>query len=95
MDVVGYCFLNSGNNYSPREKFLQWLQEGPKPVYIGFGSIPLEDPLKTTRIILKALKETGQRGIIDKGWGNLRNFNDIPKHVFLLEDCPHDFNMLL
>lgn len=91
VDVVGYCFLNSGNNYSPREKFLQWLQEGPKPVYIGFGSMPLEDPLKTTRIILEALKETGQRGIIDKGWGNLGNFNEIPKHVFLLEDCPHDW----
>lgn len=91
VDVVGYCFLNSGNNYSPREKFLQWLQDGPKPVYIGFGSMPLEDPLKTTRMILEALKKTGQRGIIDKGWGNLGNFNEIPKHVFLLEDCPHDW----
>ena len=32
---------------------------------------PLEDPKKTTDIILKALKDTGQRGIIDRGWGGL------------------------
>lgn len=34
---------------------------------------PLEDPKKTTDIILEALKDTGQRGIIDKGWGDLGN----------------------
>lgn len=32
---------------------------------------PLEDPKKTTEIILEALQDTGQRGIIDRGWGDL------------------------
>lgn len=32
---------------------------------------PLEDSKKTTDIILEALKDTGQRGIIDRGWGDL------------------------
>lgn len=32
---------------------------------------PLEDPMKTTEIILEALQDTGQRGIIDRGWGDL------------------------
>eukprot|EP01018_Ginkgo_biloba_P018514 Gb_40347 [translate_table: standard] len=91
VDVVGFCFLNLGSNYNPRQDFIQWLQAGPMPVYVGFGSMPLEDPLKTTDIILEALKETGQRGIIDKGWGNLGNFHEIPDYVFLLEDCPHDW----
>ena len=34
---------------------------------------PLEDPRKTTGILLEALKGTGQRGIIDRGWGGLGN----------------------
>ena len=34
---------------------------------------PLDDPPKTTYIILEALKDTGQRGIIDRGWGDLGN----------------------
>ena len=32
---------------------------------------PLENPAETTRIIIEALKETGQRGILDRGWGGL------------------------
>lgn len=34
---------------------------------------PLEDPKKTTDVILEALKDTGQRGILDRGWGDLGN----------------------
>nr|XP_016475983.1 PREDICTED: sterol 3-beta-glucosyltransferase UGT80B1-like [Nicotiana tabacum]XP_016475984.1 PREDICTED: sterol 3-beta-glucosyltransferase UGT80B1-like [Nicotiana tabacum] len=91
VDVVGYCFLNLGSNYQPPEEFIKWIQNGSKPVYIGFGSMPLEDSPKTTDIILEALKNTGQRGIIDRGWGDLGTFQEIPENVFLLAECPHDW----
>ncbi|XP_050269380.1 sterol 3-beta-glucosyltransferase UGT80B1 isoform X2 [Quercus robur] len=91
VDVVGFCFLNLGSKYQPQEKFVQWIQNGPEPIYIGFGSMPLEDPRKTTGILLEALKGTGQRGIIDRGWGGLGNFTEVPDNVFLLEECPHDW----
>ncbi|KAH7525113.1 hypothetical protein FEM48_Zijuj06G0190700 [Ziziphus jujuba var. spinosa] len=91
VDVVGYCFLNLGSKYQPQEEFVQWIQKGPKPIYIGFGSMPLEDPKKTTDIILEALKDTGQRGILDRGWGDLGNLIDVSDNIFLLEDCPHDW----
>ncbi|GLU06994.1 hypothetical protein SLE2022_239750 [Rubroshorea leprosula] len=91
VDVVGYCFLNLGSKYEPREEFVQWIQKGPQPIYIGFGSMPLENPIKTTDIILEALKVTGQRGIIDRGWGDLGLFTEVPENIFLLEDCPHDW----
>ncbi|CAL5348590.1 unnamed protein product [Camellia sinensis] len=82
VDVVGYCFLNLGSKYQPPEEFVQWIQKGPQPIYIGFGSMPLEDPKKTMDIILEALKNTGQRGII---------FPEVSDSVFPLEDCPHDW----
>nr|XP_023908124.1 sterol 3-beta-glucosyltransferase UGT80B1-like [Quercus suber] len=91
VDVVGFCFLNLGSKYQPQDKFVQWIQNGPEPIYIGFGSMPLEDPRKTTGILLEALKGTGQRGIIDRGWGGLGNFTEVPDNVFLLEECPHDW----
>ncbi|GLU16516.1 hypothetical protein SLE2022_329470 [Rubroshorea leprosula] len=91
VDVVGYCFLNLGSKYHPREEFVQWIQKGLQPIYIGFGSMPLEDPKKTTDIILDALKDTEQRGIIDRGWGDLGLLTEVPENVFLLEDCPHDW----
>ncbi|KAL2519836.1 Sterol 3-beta-glucosyltransferase UGT80B1 [Forsythia ovata] len=91
VDVVGYCFLNQQSKHQPPEEFVQWIQKGPEPIYIGFGSMPLEDSKKTTDIILEALKNTGQRGIIDQGWGDLGTHTEIPDNVFLLVDCPHDW----
>ncbi|KAJ6391841.1 hypothetical protein OIU77_025744 [Salix suchowensis] len=91
VDVVGYCFLNLGSKYEPKEEFVKWIQKGKEPIYIGFGSMPLEDPKNTMDIILEALKETGQRGIVDRGWGDLGNFMEVPDSVFLLKDCPHDW----
>ncbi|KAJ1286380.1 hypothetical protein BS78_03G348800 [Paspalum vaginatum] len=91
VDVVGYCFLNLGTKYQPPPELSQWLQQGPKPIYIGFGSMPLDDEKKVTSIILDALRETGQRGIISRGWGALGSFSEVPVDVFISEDCPHDW----
>ncbi|XP_057446051.1 sterol 3-beta-glucosyltransferase UGT80B1-like isoform X2 [Lotus japonicus] len=91
VDVVGYCFLTLGSKYQPREDFVQWMQKGSEPLYFGFGSMPLEDPKRATDVILEALKDTEQRGIIDRGWGNLGNLAEVPDNVFLLEECPHDW----
>nr|CAB3478950.1 unnamed protein product [Digitaria exilis] len=101
VDVVGYCFLNLGTKYEPPLELSQWLQQGPKPIYIGFGSMvcilcnsnfnPLDDEKKVTSTILDALRETGQRGIISRGWGALGSFSEVPVDVFILEDCPHDW----
>lgn len=34
---------------------------------------PVQEPEKMTQIIVEALEITGQRGIINKGWGGLGN----------------------
>ncbi|XP_047341003.1 sterol 3-beta-glucosyltransferase UGT80B1 [Impatiens glandulifera] len=91
VDVVGYCFLNLASNHESSNEFSEWIQKGSKPIYIGFGSMPLEDAKKTTDTILEALRKTGQRGILDRGWGDLGILLDVPDNVFLLADCPHDW----
>lgn len=42
---------------------------GPAPVYIGFGSLVVDDPAKLTAQFVEALKRTGLRAIIQRGWG--------------------------
>ncbi|KAL1533468.1 sterol 3beta-glucosyltransferase [Salvia divinorum] len=91
VDVVGYCFMNLGSKYQPSEEFAEWIQKGSQPIYIGFGSMPLDDSNKTTNTILEALEITGQRGIIDRGWGDLGKYSNIPDNVFMIVDCPHDW----
>ncbi|XP_039162166.1 sterol 3-beta-glucosyltransferase UGT80A2 isoform X2 [Eucalyptus grandis] len=94
IDVVGFCFLDLASSYQPPESLVKWLEEGEKPIYIGFGSLPVQEPEKMTEIIVKALEITCQRGIINKGWGGLGNSAEKKDFVYLLDNCPHDWLFL-
>ncbi|AQK42653.1 Putative glycosyl transferase family 28 protein [Zea mays] len=54
----------------------------------------VQDPQKMTEIIVKALEITGQRGIINKGWGGLGTLSEPKDFVYLLDNCPHDWLFL-
>ncbi|KAI3973092.1 hypothetical protein MKX01_019750 [Papaver californicum] len=94
IDVVGFCFLDLASNYAPPKPLVDWLESGPKPVYIGFGSLPVQEPEKMTQIIVEALEITGQRGIINKGWGGLGDLAEPKESIYLLDECPHDWLFL-
>ncbi|KAL9235666.1 hypothetical protein vseg_010408 [Gypsophila vaccaria] len=91
VDVVGFCFLDLASNYEPPQELVEWLNAGPKPVYVGFGSLPVQEPEKMTQIIVEALEATGQRGILNKGWGGLGNLAEPKESIYLLDNCPHDW----
>ncbi|MCL7022692.1 hypothetical protein MKW94_022874, partial [Papaver nudicaule] len=93
IDVVGSYHPNLPENYVPPETLMVWLRgaDKEKPIYIGFGSLPVEEPEKMTKIIVEALKTTQQRGIIEKGWGNLGNLTEFENFIHVLDQdyCPH------
>nr|VDD53185.1 unnamed protein product [Brassica oleracea] len=91
IDVVGFCFLDLASNYEPPAELVEWLEAGDKPIYIGFGSLPVQEPEKMTEIIVEALERTKQRGIINKGWGGLGNLKEPKDFVYLLDNVPHDW----
>lgn len=68
---------------------LAFLAAGPAPIYIGFGSIVLEDPESITAIILNAVRATGVRAIVSKGWSNLGGMHD--DSIYFIGDCPHEW----
>ncbi|CAH8343622.1 unnamed protein product [Eruca vesicaria subsp. sativa] len=91
IDVVGFCFLDLASNYEPPAELVEWLEAGDKPIYIGFGSLPVQEPEVMTEIIVEALQRTNQRGIINKGWGGLGNLKEPKDFVYLLDNVPHDW----
>lgn len=91
VDVVGFCFLNLAEDFRPPESLLKWLEAGKAPIYVGFGSLPVQDPQGMTTIIVNAIKQTGQRGIINKGWGGLGNLAEPSDFIYTLDNCPHDW----
>ncbi|KAJ6998177.1 sterol 3-beta-glucosyltransferase UGT80B1-like isoform X3 [Populus alba x Populus x berolinensis] len=83
----GYAFSLPSSIGRPTYEFPHPLARVPQSA----GFWPLEDPKNTMDIILEALKDTGQRGIVDQGWEILEIVMEVPDSVFLLKDCPHDW----
>jgi len=48
-----------------------FLQSGPKPLYLGFGSMTDPDPVRTTASALRAVRELGLRLVIASGLAGL------------------------
>ncbi|KAL9233480.1 hypothetical protein vseg_008476 [Gypsophila vaccaria] len=94
IDVVGFCYLDLATNYKPPQDLVDWLEKGQQPIYIGFGSLPVQEPEKMTKTIVQALELTKQRGIINKGWGGLGNLEEPKEFVYLLDNVPHDWLFL-
>lgn len=89
LQVTGYWFLEQPTNWQPSQALLDFLAAGSPPVYLGFGSMSGGDTAQT-EMILQALKQTGQRGILLTGWGGIVP-TDLPDNVFLLNSVPHDW----
>jgi len=84
--------LNLTSSYEPDPELVNFLASGPPPVYIGFGSIVVDDPSYMTALIFEAIKKAGVRALVSKGWGGLGgDALVIPEGVFMLGNVPHDW----
>lgn len=85
--VTGYWFLDEPD-WQPPADLQQFLQAGPPPVYVGFGSMASTDPQRLTQMVLAALQQTNQRAVLASGWGGL-TASALPPNLFMLEAAPH------
>ncbi|EKG21524.1 UDP-glucuronosyl/UDP-glucosyltransferase [Macrophomina phaseolina MS6] len=90
ISISGFFFLSLASSFTPPPDLQAFLDAGPPPVYIGFGSIIVNDPQRLTDIVFEAVRMTGVRALVSKGWGNMGG-TTIPDNVFLLGNVPHDW----
>lgn len=90
ISIAGFYFLNLASEYTPTPDLQAFLDAGPPPVYIGFGSIVLDDPDAMTELIFEVVRKTGQRVLLSKGWGGI-GADRTPDGVFILANVPHDW----
>lgn len=88
--TVGYWFLDRSDDWAPSPALAAFLDSGPPPVYIGFGSMAARHPERTSQTVLRAIRQTGQRALLARGWGGI-DAQDVPEFVFLLDEAPHDW----
>ncbi|KAJ5058052.1 hypothetical protein J3E74DRAFT_436341 [Bipolaris maydis] len=91
IDISGFVFLDLASSFKPPAELQKFLDDGPPPVYIGFGSIVVDDPDAFTELIFEAIKQVGCRALVSKGWGGFGSNADCPENVFMLENIPHDW----
>ncbi|EXL40903.1 hypothetical protein FOCG_16665 [Fusarium oxysporum f. sp. radicis-lycopersici 26381] len=89
IDVCGF-FFREEPQYTPPDHIAQFLQAGPPPIYIGFGSIVMDDSARMTDLILTALRRCGVRAIISRGWAKLGEGSSDENAIFI-DDCPHEW----
>lgn len=90
--ISGFFFLSLANSFTPAPELATFLSAGPPPVYIGFGSIVVDDPNAMTKLIFEAVKKTGQRALVSKGWGGFgADAIGVPDDIFMLGNVPHDW----
>lgn len=91
IDIAGFVFLDLASSFKPPESLEKFMAAGEAPVYIGFGSIVVDDPDRFTSLIFEAVKKAGVRALVSKGWGGLGGEKDTPDNVYMLENTPHDW----
>jgi UDP:flavonoid glycosyltransferase YjiC (YdhE family) len=66
----------------------EFLQSGPPPVYIGFGSMADQQPVRTSRCILEAVRRVGARALLSRGWAGLGGV-ELPPTALVIGHTPH------
>lgn len=87
--ITGYWFLDAPDDWTAPDDLVAFLDAGPPPVYIGFGSMSTRNPAETADLAINALKRAGQRGILATGWDGMAAHQE--SDVFVLESCPHSW----
>lgn len=85
--VTGFWPLQDETRWAPDPAFRAFLDAGPAPVFLGFGSMPFGAE-RNTEIITEALTRWGGRAVIGQGWGGLKP-EDLPPTVHSIARAPH------
>ncbi|MBP3127812.1 glycosyltransferase [Thalassospira sp. ER-Se-21-Dark] len=92
--VTGYWFLDGTAQTNPPDPAVQNFVERHKNlIYIGFGSMPGNDPTAMAEMIAKAISQSGgsdAAAIVATGWGGMRDIN-WPDNVLAVKEVPHDW----
>ncbi|KAK5115722.1 hypothetical protein LTR62_000811 [Meristemomyces frigidus] len=99
--ITGYWFLDEGQNWKPPADLQAFIdkarKEEQKLVYIGFGSVTVNDSRELTRQVVDAVRKANVRCILSKGWSDRFDKDPsapdvmLPDSVFLIRSAPHDW----
>ena len=89
--ITGYWFLDQPEWRAP-DALRAFIDAGPKPVYIGFGSMVSTHAEQFTATVRDAVRRSGQRAVLATGWGGLAGEEGAQdEQMFVTRSAPHDW----
>lgn len=100
--VTGYWFLDESSKYEPPKALIDFIKkardDNKKLVYIGFGSIVVDNPKELTQAVVDAVLDSDVRCILNKGWSDRLDSKtknhveiDLPPLIYNSGNVPHDW----
>ncbi len=87
--TVAGAWTLPASGWTPPAPLAAFLEAGPPPVYVGFGSMAGRDPEHTARTVVEGLRAAGARGVLATGWGGLTT-PELGDDMAVVESAPHD-----
>ncbi len=91
VQVAGNWFLDAAQRWQAPAILEQFLAAGPRPIYVGFGSMLSNDAEELTGKVVEALRRSGQRAILATGWGGLAPQVADNENILVIDSAPHDW----
>jgi sterol 3beta-glucosyltransferase len=88
--IAGYWFLNGTDGWSPPTELVDFLTSGPKPIYVGFGSMSGRPARHLADLAIKAVTLSKQRAVLLGGWAQAHE-RDLPDHIYAIDSAPHEW----
>ncbi|GEM34915.1 putative glycosyltransferase [Nocardia neocaledoniensis NBRC 108232] len=86
--VTGFAVDADGFLSSPTEATLTtWLDAGPAPIYVGFGSMTVDDPAELVRVLRTVCARRGRRLLLAAGWAGIEP--ELTAEVAIVEQVDH------
>jgi UDP:flavonoid glycosyltransferase YjiC (YdhE family) len=76
VEIVGYWWPQPRRSWQPSQDLVDFLADGPPPVFVTSGSFGKDDDGRMSEIFVESLRQAGVRGVIQTGWVGLRGIAD-------------------
>jgi UDP:flavonoid glycosyltransferase YjiC (YdhE family) len=88
LDLVGYWWPVTPADWTPPAELAEFLEAGPPPVFVGFGSSDSGQAQQISETVTTALRSGGMRGVIQAGEAGLAADGD---DMLTIGDVPHEW----
>ncbi|MGV9270196.1 glycosyltransferase [Kitasatospora sp. NPDC003701] len=88
IEVAGYWWSARPDGWQPPAELVDFLQAGPPPVFVGFGSMAPGEGERLSELVAAAVRRAGVRAVVQAGWAGLSSAGS---DVLTVGDVPHDW----